>query len=116
MKTRYLVEVEMEDGIPPMTEKTVEGAIWDGYPFFLGAIKSVSVKRSDVVDEVRGEDLFAYARKNGGAWELLDYFNTHTKAANAVKRARVNNLRAFKKDVEFAVFQFNPNTSVWEKC
>lgn len=120
MKVRYLVEVEMEDGIPPMTEKTVESAIWDGYPFFTGGIRSVSVKRGDVTtvvgDVVLGNDLYAYGVKEGGKWKLLDFFNTHKKAANAVKRARVNTLRAFSKDKEFAVFQFNPNTSVWEKC
>lgn len=64
---------------------------------------------------VLGKDLFAYGMKEGGRWKLLDYFNTHAKAANAVKRAKTNMLRALKEDVEFAVFQYNPNTSVWEK-
>jgi hypothetical protein len=115
MKVRYLVEVEMKSGYSPMTERRVESAVWDSHPM-LGSIRNVSVRRGDVVNEVRGIDLFAYAWKDGKTWKLLDYFNTHTKAANAVKRATVNSLRAFKKDVEFAVFQFNPNTSVWEKC
>ena len=54
MKARYTVEVEMEDGIPPMTEKTIEGAIWDGYPF-LGGIRSVTAKREDLKEGVVGD-------------------------------------------------------------
>jgi len=118
MKVRYLVEVEMEDGIPPMTEKTVESAIWDGYPFFTGGIRSVSVKRGDMTmvkdDVVLGNDLYAYGVKEGEKWKLLDFFNTHKRAANAVKRARANTLRAFCKDKEFAVFVFDPHTSTWK--
>jgi hypothetical protein len=33
-----------------------------------------------------------------------------------VKRAKVNTLMVFKKDGEFAVMMFNPNTSTWEVC
>ena len=105
----------MKNGHSPMTERRVESAVWDSHPI-LGSIRNVSVRRGDVVNEVLGIDLFAYAWKDGVTWKLLDYFNTHTKAVNAVKRARINSLRSFKKDKEFAVFQFNPKTSVWEKC
>ena len=117
MKARYTVEVELEDGFPPMTEKTVEGAIWDGYPFFLGAIRSVTAKRADFKDDVvLGNDLYAYGVKEGRDWKLLDFFNTHKKAVNAADRAMLNIKTAMGKETEFGVFQFNPNTSVWGKC
>ena len=117
MNVRYLVEVEMKKGYSPMTERRIETAVWDSAPI-QGSIRNVSVRGGKVSDDlsVFAADLFAYGERRGGKWVMLDYFNTHTKAANAVKRARVNNLRAFEKDKEFAVFQYNPNTFVWEKC
>ena len=115
MKAKYTVEVEMKEGYSPMTERRIETAVWDSAPT-QGSIRNVSVRGGNVSDDlsVFAADLFAYGERRGGKWVLLDYFNTHTKAANAVKRA--NTLRAFCKDKEFAVFLFNPNTSVWEKC
>ena len=59
--------------------------------------------------------LFAYGMKKGGKWRLLDYFNSHTKAVNAAKRAKANWNQAFGEVKEFSVFSFNPNTSSWEK-
>ena len=117
MKEKYTVEVEMKDGYSPMTERRIETAVWDSAPN-PGSIRNVSVRGGNVSDDlsVFAADLFAYGERMGGKWVMLDYFNTHTKAANAVKRATVNNLRAFEKDKEFAVFKFNPNTSTWEKC
>lgn len=117
MKAKYTVEVEMKEGYSPMTERRIETAVWDSTPT-QGSIRNVSVRGGNMSDDlsVFAADLFAYGERRRGKWVLLDYFNTHTKAANAVKRARVNSLRAFKKDVEFAVFLFNPDTSVWEKC
>lgn len=117
MKAKYTVEVEMKEGYSPMSERRIETAVWDTAPI-QGSIRNVFVRGGIVSDDlsVFAAELFAYGERRGGKWVLLDYFNTHTKAANAVKRAKVNMLRAFKKDVEFAVFQFNPNTSVWEKC
>lgn len=117
MKAKYTVEVEMKDGYSPMTEKRIETAVWDSAPT-QGSISNVSVRGGKVSDDlpVFAADLFAYGWKDGGKWVLLDYFNTHTNAANAVKRARANNLRAFKKDKEFAAFMFDPQTSTWRKC
>lgn len=113
MKARYTVDVEMKDGFSPMTERTVESAIWDGDPTF-GSIRSVFVRRGDLKDElsVFAADLFAYAEWKAGKWVLLDYFNTHKKAENAAYRAAVNNFT----DGRFAVFHYNPQTSAWEKC
>lgn len=117
MKAKYTVEVEMKEGYSPMTERRIETAVWNCAPT-QGSIRNVSVRGGNMSDDlsVFAADLFAYGERRGGKWVLLDYFNTHTKAANAVKRARVNTLRAFCKDKEFAVFLFNPDTSVWEKC
>lgn len=117
MKAKYTVEVEMREGDSPMTERRIETAVWDCAQT-PGSIRNVSVRGSNMSDDlsVFATDLFAYGVRSGGKWELQDYFNTYTKAVNAVKRVRVNTLRFFKKDVEIAVFQFNPNTSVWEKC
>ena len=64
---------------------------------------------------VLANDLFAYGMKDGGKWRLLDYFNSHTKAVNAAKRAKANWIQAFGEEREFDVFCFNPNTSSWEK-
>lgn len=64
---------------------------------------------------VLANDLFAYGMKEGGKWRLIDYFNSHTKAVNAVKRAKANWLKAFGEEKEFAAFSFNTNTSEWEK-
>ena len=117
MKARYTVDVEMKDGFSPMTERTVESAIWDGDPTF-GSIRSVFVRRGDLKDElsVFAADLFAYAEWKAGKWVLLDYFNTHKKAENAAARAMLNTKTALGKETEFGVFQFNPQTSAWEKC
>ena len=117
MKAKYIVEVEMKEGYSQMTERRIEIAVWDSAPT-PGSIRNVSVRGGNVSDDlsVFAADLFAYGERRGGKWVMLDYFNTHTKAANAVKRVRVSYPRAFLKDKEFAVFKFNPNTSVWEKC
>jgi len=115
MNARYVVDIEMKDGFSPMTERTVESAIWDGDPTF-GSIRSVTVQRGDPKERVVGVDLFAYAEWKAGKWVLLDYFNTHKKAVNAATRAMLNTLTAFRKDGRFAVFHYNPNTSAWEKC
>lgn len=114
MKAKYLIEVEVKKGEDIPTAERVRTAIY-GCGKRPDSIRGVDVTMA-ANNVSLGNDLFAYGWKDGGRWVLLDYFNTHTKAANAVKRARVNSLRAFKKDVEFAMFQFNPNTSVWEKC
>lgn len=114
MKAKYLITVETKNGEDAPTIDRVRTAIyWCGTQH--DSIRGVDVTMAKD-DITLGNDLFAYGWKDGGRWVLLGYFNTHTKAANAVKRARINSLRAFKKDVEFAVFQYNPNTSVWEKC
>ena len=115
MKARYTIEVEMKDGFSPMTERRIETAVWDSAPT-TGAIRSVSVRRGDLKENVKALDIFGLAQRGRDNWFLLDYFNSHTKAVNAVKRATVNSLKAFKKDMEYAVFHYNPKTSVWEKC
>ena len=117
MKAKYTVEVEMKEGYSPMTERRIETAVWDSAPT-PGAIRNVSVRGSNVSDElsVFAADLFAYGERRGGKWVMLDYFNTHRKAENAKDRARANTFLAFRKDGEFAVFQYNPQSSVWEKC
>ena len=115
MTMRYTIDVEMKRGYSPLTERHVETAVFDA-AVTPSSIRSVSVKAGLVRDEVKVLDLFAYAQRKGDKWVLLDYFNTHKKAANAVKRAKVNTLTAFKKDGEFAVMMFNPNTSTWEIC
>ena len=114
MKAKYLIGVEVKKGEDIPTAERVRTAIY-GCGKQPDSICGVDV--TIAADDVSlGNDLFAYGWKDGGRWVLLDYFSTHTKAANAVKRARGNSFRVFKKDVEFAVFQFNPNASVWEKC
>ncbi len=117
MKAKYTVEVEMKEGYSPMTERRIETAVWDSAPT-KGSIRNVSVRGGNVTmvedDVVLGNDLYAYGVKEGGKWKLLDFFNTHKRAANAVKRARANTLRAFCKDKEFAVFVFDPHTSTWK--
>ena len=114
MKAKYLIEVEVKKGEDIPTAERVRTAIY-GCGKQPDSIRAVDITMA-THDTMLGNDLFAYAWKDGGKWVMLDYFNAHVKAANAVKRARINSLRAFKKDVEFAVFQFNPNTFVWEKC
>ena len=64
---------------------------------------------------VLANDLFAYGMKKSGKWRLLDYFNSHTKAVNAAKRAKAKWIQAFGEEKEFAAFSFNPNKSAWEK-
>ena len=114
MKAKYLITVETNNGEDAPTIDSVRTAIyWSGTHY--DCIRGVDVTM--VKDDITlGNDLYAYGWKDGGRWVLLDYFNTHTKAANAVKRARVNSLRAFKKDVDFAAFKFNPRSSEWERC
>lgn len=112
MKAKYTIEVEMKEGFPHPFEKKVEEAI-------RGSVKppesiqdiTVAIAVDDNVE--MGADLFAYGQKKGGRWVLLDFFNTRRKAANACARARSNTLLAFRKDGEFAVFQFNPRASAW---
>ncbi len=114
MKAKYLIEVEVKKGEDIPTAERVRTAIY-GCGKQPDSIRGVDVTIAE--DDVSlGNDLFAYGWKDGGRWVLLDYFNTHRKAENAVKKAKYNHLRAFKKDKEFAVFMFNPKTSVWGKC
>ena len=79
-------------------------------------MKAKNLSDRETVDGVvLVNDLFSYGMKKGGKWRLLDYFNSHTKAVNAAKRAKANWLQAFGEGKEFSVFSFNPNTSAWEK-
>ncbi|MBO6031695.1 MAG: hypothetical protein J6Q22_09500 [Prevotella sp.] len=114
MKTKYLVEVETKRGEEPPTCERLRSAVY-GCGKQPDIIRGVFVARAD--SPLRFcNDLFAFARKAGGQWEALDFYNTYAKATNAVKRAKANTLRAFRRDGEFAVFVFCPNTSSWEIC
>lgn len=110
MRARYTVEVEMKEGFSPMTTRRIETAVWDSAPI-PGAIRNVTVVRSDVKDKVFGCDLFGLGQKLVDTWLIEDYYNTHRKAENAVRKARES-----VPEGVYAVFKYNPKTSVWEKC
>ena len=114
MKATYMITVETKNGEDAPTCERLRSAVY-GCGRQPDSIRAVDITMA-AHDTMLGNDLFAYAWKDGGKWVMLDYFNTYTKAANAVKRAKVNSLRAFKKDVEFAAFNFNPRSSEWERC
>ena len=112
MKAKYLIELETKGGEDAPTCERMRTAAY-GCGRKPDAIRAVDVTMVED-DVVLGNDLYAYGVKEGGKWKLLDFFNTHKRAANAVKRARANTLRAFCKDKEFAVFVFDPHTSTWK--
>ena len=112
MKAKYLIELETKGGEDAPTCERMRTAVY-GCGRMPDSIRAVDVTMVED-DVVLGNDLYAYGVKEGGKWKLLDFFNTHKRAANAVKRARANTLRAFCKDKEFAVFVFDPHTSTWK--
>ena len=114
MKAKYLIKLETKRGEDAPTCERMRDAAY-GCGKMYDSIRAVDVSMA-MDDVVLGNDLYAYGMKEGRDWKLLDFYNTHQKAVNAANRAMLNTLRAFRKDGEFAVFQFNPQTSAWEKC
>lgn len=110
MKVRYLVEVEMKEGEDAPTCDRVRTAIY-GCGKQCDSIRNITVGREAVKNNVFGVDLYGLAQNMGETWLIEDFYNSHKKAENAVHRAKENVPAG-----EFAVFQYNHNTSVWEKC
>lgn len=114
MKARYVVNVDFKKGTLPLLPQMVKTAVYNCGKH-LEDIQGVSVER-EACNIASGADLFAYGKREGGKWILLDYFNTYKKAENAVKMATKYTLLACGATVPFAAFIHNPNKGIWERC